>query len=133
MASASEVFLTDLAFSEEDFVVTPAGDLDTMTGLDNLEAALMRRLLTMPGTLIHRPDYGLGIKQFQNAISSLATHRKIAVLINEQFIRDARVQSVEGIQVIPDVDNPAMTKILVKLKPVGYDEVVMEFIPFGEV
>lgn len=132
MATTEEqTFLKDIAFNK-DLLVTPSGDLDTITGLANLKEALFRRLVTTPGAIFHRPTYGVGIQRFQNAIGYLETKREIALLIQEQFEADPRVEKVTGVTINSDDESPERTEILVRVKPIGRDEATLDFVPFGE-
>lgn len=126
------IYLTDIAH-QGDMIVTPSGDIDISEGLENLKQALFHRLVTHPGSLIHRPNYGVGIKRFQGAVSSLANQSEIFTRIQEQFREDPRVESVTGVMFKVNQDRPELTEILVRIKPVGYDEQQMTFIPFGDV
>lgn len=133
MATAEEIYKRDLAFAS-DFVVSAAGDLETATGLENLKDALFRRLVTTPGSLIHRPNYGVGIKAFQNSINSVETQRQIAGRIQEQYERDPRVEKVLGVSIRNFSDaEPEKIEIVVRYKPVGYGELQTTFTPFGGV
>jgi len=129
MANITEVMLTDIAH-KSDYVRTTTGDRALVSGLENYKDALFRRLITSPGSIVHRPDYGVGIKNYQGAPLSLEKQRELVVRIEEQFLRDPRTEKVVGISFKTPPDNPSMTKILVSVKPVGYDEVEMQFTPF---
>jgi hypothetical protein len=131
MATIDEILQRDIAF-KGDFQVTATGDIDAISGLENIKQALMHRLITSPATLIHRPNYGVGIKDYQNAPATLATKRKLALRIQEQFEQDDRVEQVLGVSVEFDAVNPSKTLIIVRVKVSGYDEEQMSFIPFGE-
>ncbi len=80
MSQLNEFLKTDIAH-KGDFVETPSGDLDVISGLDNVKEALFRRLITTPGSIIHRPGYGVGLKNWQNALNTLENQRKLAVKI----------------------------------------------------
>jgi phage baseplate assembly protein W len=132
MASVDDFYGKDLAF-KTDFVLTATGDIDTLTGLDNLKDALYRRLLTHPGSLVHRPDYGVGIKYFQNAVNSLSKKRDLAIKIKEQFERDPRVKEVKGVSVNSKSDlEPDTVIVSVSVESVGYGELKASFILFGD-
>jgi phage baseplate assembly protein W len=130
MANIDEIYKTDLAFVS-DLVVTPAGDLETVSGLNNYRDALLRRLITTPGSLIHRPDYGVGIKRWSNAINSISERQKIAVAIKEQFERDPRTAKVISVGISSDNERPETIKINVKVDAVGFGEQQFTFVPFG--
>lgn len=128
----SDLYKTDISF-KDDLVVTPTGDLDLSSGLGNLKESLFRRLLTTPGTLMHRPEYGVGIKDFQNSLSTISNQTRLAQVIKRQFELDSRVESVLGISVKVDNLMADLVQINVRVKPVGYAETMMSFIPFGDV
>lgn len=131
MANLTELYLTDVAHYK-DLLVTPGGDLDRSSGIPNLQSALFRRLITIPGSLVHKPLYGIGIGLYQNVINRLATQQKLANTIAEQFPLDSRVESVLGVIVDYDDNNPQLTKMIVRIKPVGLEELTVNFVPFGD-
>jgi len=114
-----------------DLVRTSGADLGLISGLANLKNALFHRLITQPGTLVHRPNYGVGIPGYQNAPSSFSIQQRLAAKIVEQFEQDARVASVTNVLIGSDDGTPQTTRIAVFLIPVGYTEVQMTFTPFG--
>lgn len=131
MAKGDEAYLTDFAFTS-DFVVTPAGDLATQTGLANYKDALFRRLITTPGSLIHRPNYGVGIKRFQNSINTIPTQQRLAGIIKEQLERDPRTRRVLGVTVVNNNTRPELVQIIVRVEAIGIGETSLTFEPFGE-
>lgn len=131
MASLNEILLRDLAHNG-DLVKTAGGDLATQEGLANLQDALLDRLVTEPGSLVHRPEYGVGIKRYQNKLNRIANQRSLALAIDANFQRDPRVEKVLGVLVEYDDLNPSLTKIKVRVKSIGLEAVVMEFVPFNE-
>jgi phage baseplate assembly protein W len=125
----TEAFKIDLAH-KGDFAATPGGDLYTISGLDNLKAALFHRLMTVPGTLVHRPLYGVGAPMFQNSLSSFTKQQELASIIHDQFKQDPRVEDVTSVSVSSNDSSPQQTVIKVFVKPVGYSEQEMKFTPF---
>jgi hypothetical protein len=83
--------------------------------------------------LIHRPNYGVGIKRFQNAPTSIATQRRLALKIKEQCERDRRVESLLGVKIIRSDLEPSKSILVIRVKPVGYGETEFKFSVFGEV
>jgi phage baseplate assembly protein W len=75
MSGINDAMKTDIAFVGG-YVRTQSGDLDRITGLANLKNALYHRLVTTPGTLVHRPEYGVGILNYQGAPSSITDAAK---------------------------------------------------------
>ncbi len=136
MADITETLLTDIKFKKDTVRRTDVGhlgDIDTISGLENLKDALFRRLVTVPGSVVHRPEYGVGLPQFQNAPNTVATRKAIALRIGEQFAEDVRVEEVTAVDFESGDLTPETLKITVKVKVVGYGETEMTFIPFGEV
>lgn len=131
MALIDEILLTDIAH-KKDLLETPSGDLDIISGKNNLKEALFRRLITEPGSIIHRPEYGIGTKQFQNAANSVANQRVLAQRIIDQFPLDPRVKEVTGVRMEFEDDNPEKVVLFVRIVITGLEEVEVSFIPFGE-
>lgn len=130
MATITEALKTDIAHIG-DLKRTAGGDLQTISGLANLKGRLFHRLITVPGTLVHRPLYGVGIGRFQNAPISFAVQQQIANLIVEQFGEDPGVQSVSSVKITSEDNMPQRMKVAVFVVPVGYTETQMLFTPFG--
>lgn len=131
MATIDEVLLKDIAF-KGDYLRSATGDLETISGLNNVKEALFRRLVTQPGSLLHRPNYGVGLKSFQNAPSTLAEQRKLALRIAEQFQLDSRVAEVLGVSFNTDDLQPEKSEIIVRVKIKGYDDTKLTFQPFSD-
>lgn len=132
MAKIDEFYLTDIAH-KSDLVLTAKGGFDTISGLANVKEALFRRLLTVPGTLIHRPNYGVGIKLFQNKLPDMETKRTIVSRIQDQFEQDVRVEKVVGVSITNEDKTPDLVRINVRVKLVGYGEQTFGFSPFEAV
>ena len=130
MSTIDEFLLTDIAH-KSDFLVSSTGDTQTISGVANLKEALFRRLITSPGTLMHRPDYGIGIEDFQNSLSDIDNRRALALRIQEQFALDPRVESVEAIDITADDERPDQVVVSVKIKVAGYGDLSASFAPFG--
>lgn len=131
MAGLDTLLLNDLAFYGGDLVRVPRGDIGTITGLANYKNALFHRLMTVPGSLAHRPLYGVGVGNFQNALNSFSQQQKLAALITEQFEKDPRTDSVKGVAISSEDGSPQNVKIKVTVTPKGYTEQTMTFLPFS--
>jgi len=126
MTTINEALLKDIKHVKDYVIRDGTGDLDTIEGLDNMKQALLRRLITEKGAIIHRPDYGVGLKQFQNAPNRLDDRRQLALRINEQFLEDDRVQEVLGVQVNSEDLTPDQVTIVVRVLVVGYGEIEIQ-------
>ncbi len=132
MANITETYGTDIKHAN-DLVRNSSGDLETISGLENMKQAIFRRIMTSKGSIIHRPNYGVGLKSFQNATFTLATKRKIALEIQEQLEEDPRIEAVSSVSVDAESNSdPDMVQIQLSVKLVGYGETEMNFTPFGE-
>lgn len=129
--SLLDLLKTDIAHKGGDIVKSASGDLDTVSSLANYKLALFHRLITTPGAYVHRPQYGVGIELYQNGLASFSKQQELASKIKEQFMEDPRTESVKSVAVLANDSQPALTIIRVSVKPVGYSEVTMSFIPFA--
>jgi hypothetical protein len=132
MSELDEFLKRDIAF-KSDFVQTASGDLDVIAGLDNVKEALFRRLVTTPGSVIHRPEYGCNLKAYQGSLSNLENQRRLAQTIKEQFESDERVEVVTGVSFNVDDNKPDMIKVNVKVSIRGYGETAFTFVGLGDV
>jgi len=98
MSRIDEFYKIDLLHNG-DFVAAPNGDFALAKGIVNLKQALFNRLITVQGSLVHRPLYGVGVKLWQNDIATLARQRELANKIKEQFEQDERVDKVTSVRI----------------------------------
>ncbi len=108
-----EIFYVDVAH-KKDFLESSTKDLDTIGGRNNVVDAILRRVATSPGELVHRPEYGVGIQNYLNAPNSVNLQLKLAQDIRVQLERDERIESVKEVSVF--VENNDHDKLKVKIK-----------------
>lgn len=125
-----ELFLTDIAF-KEDFSVSPTGDLERISGMENLKEAIFRRLVTQKGSVVHRPNYGASVRDYLNGQLSQATISRLIQDIKEQLQNEQRIESVGDVYFVSDPSNPSKIKIVMVVKPVGQMPQQLNFLPFG--
>lgn len=130
MATAEELYGTDINH-KSDYVRDSNGSLGTISGLDNYVNWVFRCIMTTPGTIVHRPNFGVGIKLYQNAIHNLDQRRSLSQKIADNLELDDRTQEVLGVRIEYTDDTPDSVKVTVRVKPVGLDEVTMQITPFG--
>lgn len=124
-----EAYLEDLLFND-DFETAPNGDFALVNGINNLRQALFNRLVTTKGSLAHRPNYGVGIQRYQNAPATLATQRKMALDIDEQFKQEKRVLKLVSVQVT--FQDGGKFEIKYKVEGVGIGTITDTINPFGD-
>lgn len=129
MSRIEESYLVDLEF-KEGLVATPGGDLQTITGVDNLKQALFHRLVTVRGSLAHRPSYGIGVQLWQNSLGSFEKQRQLALEIKKQFLEDPRVVAVNSIQFVPEENGRYIIKY--KVEGIGVGSLEASIAPFGD-
>ena len=90
----------DILFDEEgDLMVSPSGDLETVSGLDCLKQDLRDRLETMPGDLYAHPDWGCNIRMLLGGLST-PLNRALAVrYLRLAVLDDPRIRK-ETVQVL---------------------------------
>jgi len=120
---ADSVYKTDLSF-----VPNASGDIDRISGLDNVKKAIFRRITTNPGAFAWRPDYGVGIGQFQNGKLTLGVQREIASRITEQLLLDPRITGVVGIAISRDQSKTDQINIVVRVNVVGFGEQTFSYV-----
>jgi phage baseplate assembly protein W len=131
MSRINDSFLVDLLHNG-DFSNNERGDLQTIAGRDNLRQAIFHRLITVAGTVIHRPEYGIGIKQYQGVISSLDKQRELALKIREQIEQDTRIESVDSVKFTQDTNNAeGKFYVHIKITASGVGELDETINPFG--
>lgn len=129
MSRINENFLIDLEFGVKE---AQNGDIQLISGIENLKQALFNRLITVKGSLSHRPDYGVGVQLWQGAVGSIDKQRQLAIEIKKQFEKDPRVSKVTSVAIKPDESNPSIFIVQYKIEAVGIGELVADVQPFGD-
>lgn len=132
MTTLNEFLKTDIAFTD-DFKLSASNDFDTVTGMANLKEAIFRRIMTVKGSLIHRPDYGVGLPEFQNAPATLHLKGQLFTRLQEQLPRDPRIEAVTSLSVDFSDTDPSRHTIKIGVSVAGFGAVVLEYTPFNEV
>lgn len=130
MANLDEQLRIDLTHESGDFESSPSGDIKRAKGRRNVEQALFHRLITSKGTLAHRPEYGVGIKDYQGSLPTLDSQRNLALEISNQFNQDSRVTSVDEVRFEFSDTEPDKFSIFVNYSIVGYNNIGTTFDPF---
>lgn len=97
MSRIDDFYKIDL-YHLEDFKAAPNGDFQTVKGINNLKQALFHRLITEKGSIVHRPNYGVGIKRYQGAIYSLSNQKSAASDIKQQFELEERIDELVSVK-----------------------------------
>jgi phage baseplate assembly protein W len=130
MSQIQDSYLEDLEFIKGDFKPAPNSDFQLIKGIENLKQALYHRLITVPGTLVHRPLYGVGVKRWQNQLGSLAKQQELALVIKQQFEQDSRVSELVTVRFKQESDGLFAVQYVVNA--VGTGEFSNTVDPFGD-
>ena len=130
MANREDQLRIDIRHNKGDFESSETGDISRIRGLDNLNQALLHRLITVKGSLVHRPDYGIGIQEWIGQITSFDKQRDLALRIKAQYLMDERVTAVSQVQFDTSDENPDLFLIFVKYSALGYTDIGDTFNPF---
>ena len=84
---------------KRDFRPTLTGQVKELIGASNVRSALQNRLATFPGSIPFRPSYGANLKAYQNMPLSAKNRDQIVQDVQEQILRDPRVQSIRKVDV----------------------------------
>lgn len=132
MATLNETIIKADLLWKDDLGTTATGDYPLISGLDNIRQRILRRLLTVPGSLAHRPDYGAGIPLLQGAPVTIAVQRQMALAIKDNLTDDPAINSVLEVSVKSEDSTPATLTITVKVEVDGYGEVEQAFTGFED-
>jgi phage baseplate assembly protein W len=132
MATPIDEFYKIDLLHDGDFVAAPNGDFALAKGIVNLKQALFHRLITVQGTLVHRPLYGVGVKLWQNDIGSIPRQRELATAIKQQFEQDERVDEVVGVKVEKIKENGTF-EVTYRVEVSGGKLLEETVDPFGEI
>lgn len=96
MAVWSRSLGTDLAMpaGATELPTTPSGDVQLVSGEAAVRQAVRRRVLTTPGTLVHRPGFGAGLATALESQVTPGRRAELAARIRGQVLEDGRVASV---------------------------------------
>lgn len=129
MALIDEHYKVDIKH-RSDFERTESGNLLTDVGLEKVKNKLIRRLVTVPGSIIHRPNFGVGILRYQNATLTFSQKEKIATNINDQFLEEPFVEEVLGVSFKNIDSQPDAFIISVSVRLEGYGESTVQYQSF---
>ncbi len=92
---------------------TASGDWPTIEGRPNLLAAHIRRAVTVPGEMVHRPLYGGGLPSLVEELADPATLARQDVSIRQNALRDARLQEAEAITTPGEATGQVVTRLVI--------------------
>jgi len=114
--AATEVSGEDILFRDQ--LEVAAGDWRTINGSDAAEQSVRREASSNVGSLLRRPDWGMGVTQalFKNATKS--SRDSIATQVRTRMLKNPRVGRFISAEVIK-LDSVSGTGVIIKYEPVG--------------
>lgn len=102
-------------------LTTVGGDLETVSGYDNLAQALMLRLGVPMGDLAHlgHPDFGSRLHLLIGRLAGPETTALAQAYVREAIRREPRVAEVVNLSVTPVPYAPDQLSVQLSVKPVG--------------
>lgn len=122
-----------LKFERAGADLAPAeGDLDTVSGDDNLAQALIHRLTTEQGELddIGHADYGSRLYEMVGEPNSEGTRAMIRNLVDRCLSEEPRVAEVRSVRATANAHDPTRVDIEITVVPVGSDGALTVVYPF---
>jgi len=109
-AQAALFYGEDIYFAVEagiaaNYVVTPAGDWQGVSGELALTQSLLRRTITNPNEWRTKPKYGVGARAFLKAKDTPSTRAELEARIRSQYLLDPRVESVDAVTIAKTIES----------------------------
>jgi len=102
-----------------DLYVSSKGDLETVSGRENLGQAILHRLLTRRGELSDtgHPNYGSRLHELIGEPNNDRTRDLLRLYAKECITQEARVKDIMGISVSVPADNPHIVLLDITVMP----------------
>lgn len=91
----SDLYGYDILFKKGNLPLNAQGDYTRVGGLENLRAAILRRLTTRPGEFKFRPNYGVGVQNWVRKVKNQANLEALQLRCIEQLSQDSRIETVD--------------------------------------
>ena len=106
-------------------------DFDLISGRQNLQQAIVMRLLTPRGELSHlgHPDYGARVHELIGSGNTDTNRNLLKLFILEALKREPRVEKVTELRIYPSPGTRSTVDVILTVLPVGFTSVV-EIGPF---
>jgi len=100
-----------------DLMVNRKGDIQTVSGRENLGQAIMHRLLTRKGELgdLGHPDYGSRLYELIGKPNDERTRDLVRSYIKECIQQESRVQEIVNVTVSIHPDDPKKNSVIVDI------------------
>ena len=116
-----------------DLSVSRAGDLNTVTGIENLAQAIFLRLSTSKGELydIGHPEYGSRLYELFGQPNIDMTRREVVKAVIECLAEEPRIKEVIEVNVRTDPHDPNRLKVGIIVIPIESSTPLSMVYPFN--
>jgi len=103
-----------------DVSLTPTGDLDTVSGFQNLSQAIILRLLVGRGELeeLGHPEYGSKLHELFGQPNTERTREEVKRIVIECLNQEPRIKEILNVNPRPVPNNPSCLEIELTVVPV---------------
>ena len=117
----------------EDADLAASRDLQAARGIDNFVQAVANRLKTRKGELaqLGHPEYGSRHHELMGQPNVERTRRLIKLYVLQALRQEPRIESVETLDVKPEVGQPEAVRIELSVRPIGAPRAVNLIVPFS--
>lgn len=119
-----EFWGTDIRLFNRDLRVSPSGDIELVTELDNIAQALRHRLTTEKGFLPYDSEYGLDLSLFIGRKNLVEKQELLKFAIVDAIKKEPRIQTINEIKITQDANNPTRLYANVTVTPITSQETV---------
>lgn len=115
-----------------DLLVSKKGDLQTVSGRENLGQAILHRMMTRQGELIDigHPDYGSRLHELIGEPNNESTRDLVRLYIKECISQEPRVQDIVSLLVNVHKDNPHAVLVDITVLPIKSNVPMNVVFPF---
>ena len=115
-----------------DLLVSKKGDLQTVSGRENLGQAILHRMMTRQGELtdIGHPDYGSRLHELIGEPNNEGTRDLVRLYIKECISQEPRVQDIVSLLVNVHKDNPHVVLVDITVLPIKSNVPMNVVFPF---
>lgn len=115
-----------------DLLVSKKGDLQTVSGRENLGQAILHRMMTRQGELVDigHPDYGSRLHELIGEPNNEDTRDLVRLYIKECISQEPRVQDIVSLLVNVHKDNPHAVLVDITVLPIKSNVPMNVVFPF---
>ncbi len=115
-----------------DLLVSKKGDLQTVSGRENLGQAILHRMMTRQGELayIGHPDYGSRLHELIGEPNNESTRDLVRLYMKECISQEPRVQDIVSLLVNVHKDNPHVVLVDITVLPIKSNVPMNVVFPF---